>query len=85
MTSTMNQIHKKTLRRAKFQVAFLDYLADHPHRKISAAELANVFQVNQTTVRDCLLSYIKDGVIGIKHEVIDVFYWLRNDSEDVGL
>jgi len=84
MASTMNQIHKETLRRTKLQVAFLDYLADYPHRKISAAELANVFQVNQTTVRNCLLPYIKDGVIRIKHEPIDVFYWLRNDSEDVG-
>lgn len=85
MTSTMNQIHKETFRRAKLQVAFLDYLANHPHRKISAAELANVFQVNQTTVRNCLLLYIKDGVIGINHEAIDVFYWLKNDSGVVSL
>ena len=81
----MNQIHKETLRRAKLQVAFLDYLADHSHRKVSAAELAKVFQVDQTTVRNFLLPYIKDGVIGINHEPIDVFYWLRNDSEDVDL
>ena len=85
MTSTMKQIHEETFRRAKLQVAFLDYLADHPYRKVSAAELAKVFQVDQTTVRNFLLPYIKDGVIGINHEPIDVFYWLRNDSEDVGL
>lgn len=79
MASTMNQIHKETFRRAKLQVALLDYLADHPHRKVSAAELANVFQVNQITVRNCLLLYLKDGVIGIEHELIDIFYWLKNE------
>lgn len=81
MTSTMRQIHEETYRRAKLQVALLDYLADHPHRKISAAELANVFQVNQITVRNCLLPYLKDGIVGIDHQVIDVFYWLRNDEK----
>lgn len=81
MTSTMRQIHEETYRRAKLQVALLDYLADHPHRKISAAELANVFQVNQITVRNCLLPYLKDGIVGIDHQAIDVFYWLRNDEK----
>lgn len=85
MTSTMNQIHKETLRRAKLQVAFLDYLADHPHRKVSAAELAKVFEVTEITVRNCLIPYLKDGVLGINHEPVSVFYWLKNDSEDVGL
>lgn len=81
MTSTMRQIHKETYRRARLQVALLDYMADHSHRKISAAELANVFQVNQITVRNCLLPYLKDGIVGIDHQAIDVFYWLRNDEK----
>lgn len=81
MTSTMRQIHKETYRCARLQVALLDYMADHSHRKISAAELANVFQVNQITVRNCLLPYLKDGIVGIDHQAIDVFYWLRNDEK----
>lgn len=81
MTSTMRQIHEETYRGAKLQVALLDYLADHPHRKISAAELANVFQVSQNTVRKVMLPYIKDQLVTVEQQAIDVFYWLRNDEK----
>lgn len=67
-------------RKAKLESAIMDYLADHPHRKISATELANVYQVNQNTVRKLMLPYIKDQLVTVEQEAIDVFYRLKEDG-----
>ena len=81
MSASMNYFHGSKFKEAQLAVAFLDYLADHPHRKISAVELAKVFQVTDITVRNCFLPYIKDGIVKIEHQVTNVFYQLKNDSE----
>ena len=67
-------------RKAKLESAIMDYLADHSHRKISASELANVFQVAQNTVRKLMLPYIKDQLITVEQQAIDVFYRLKEDG-----
>lgn len=67
-------------KQAKLESAIMDYLADHPHRKISASELANVFQVAQNTVRRLMLPYIKDQLVTIEQQAIDVFYRLKEDG-----
>lgn len=67
-------------KQAKLESAIMDYLADHPHRKISATELANVYQVNQNTVRKLMLPYIKDQLVTIEQQAIDVFYRLKEDG-----
>ena len=67
-------------RKAKLESAIMDYLADHSHRKISASELANVFQVAQNTVRRLMLPYIKDQMVTIEQQAIDVFYRLKEDG-----
>lgn len=67
-------------KQAKLESAIMDYLADHPHRKISASELANVFQLGQNTVRRLMLPYIKDQLVTIEQQAIDVFYRLKEDG-----
>lgn len=67
-------------KQAKLESAMMDYLADHSHRKISATELANVYQVSQNTVRKVMLPYIKDQLVTIEQEAIDVFYRLKEDG-----
>lgn len=67
-------------RKAKLESAIMDYLADHSHRKISASELANVFQVGQNTVRKLMLPYLKDQLVTIEQQAIDVFYQLKEDG-----
>lgn len=67
-------------RKAKLETAIMDYLADHSHRKISATELANVYQVSQNTVRKVMLPYIKDQLVTVDQQAIDVFYRLKEDG-----
>ena len=67
-------------KQARLESAMMDYLADHSHRKISATELANVYQVSQNTVRKVMLPYIKDQLVTIEQEAIDVFYRLKEDG-----
>ena len=67
-------------RKAKLEIAIMDYLADHSHRKISATELANVYQVSQNTVRKVMLPYIKDQLVTVDQQAIDVFYRLKEDG-----
>jgi DNA-binding IscR family transcriptional regulator len=67
-------------KQAKLETAIMEYLADHCHRKISASELANVYQVNQNTVRKLMLPYIKDRLVTVEQEAINVFYWLKEDG-----
>jgi DNA-binding transcriptional ArsR family regulator len=67
-------------RKAKLESAMMDYLAVHSHRKISAAELANVYQVSQNTVRRLMLPYLKDQLVTIEQQAIDVFYRLKEDG-----
>ena len=67
-------------KQAKLESEIMDYLADHPHRKISASELANVFQVGQNTVRKLMLPYIKDQLVTVEQQAIDVFYRLKEDG-----
>ena len=75
-----NRSASTMLRQAKLESAIMDYLADHCHRKISASELANVFQVNQNTVRKLMLPYIKDQLVTADQQATDVFYWLKEDG-----
>lgn len=67
-------------KQARLECALMDYLADNSHRKISATELANVYQVNQNTVRKLMLPYIKDQLVTVEQEAIDVFYRLKKDG-----
>lgn len=67
-------------RKAKLETAIMDYLADHSHRKISATELANVYQVGQNTIRKVMLPYIKDQLVTVDQQAIDVFYRLKEDG-----
>ena len=67
-------------KQARLETAIMDYLADHSRRKISASELANVFQVAQNTVRKLMLPYIKDQLVTVEHKAIDVFYQLKEDG-----
>ena len=67
-------------KRAKLESAIMDYLADHLHRKISASELANVFQVSQNTVRKLMLPYLKDQLVTVEQQAINVFYRLKEDG-----
>lgn len=75
-----NRFAATMLKQAKLETAIMDYLADNSHRKISASELANVFQVSQNTVRKVMLPYIKDRLVTIEQEAIDVFYRLKEDG-----
>lgn len=74
----LNYFHAKKIKEARFASAFLDYLESSAHRKISAAELSRVFHITETTVRNCFLPYIKDGIVKIEHQGSDVFYCLRD-------
>lgn len=67
-------------KQAKLESAIMEYLADHRHRKISATELANVFQVGQNTVRKLMLPYLKDQLVTVEQQAIDVFYRLKEDG-----
>jgi DNA-binding transcriptional ArsR family regulator len=67
-------------KQAKLETAIMEYLADHCHRKISASELANVFQVSQNTVRKVMLPYLKDQLVTVEQQAIDVFYRLKEDG-----
>lgn len=67
-------------KQARLESAIMDYLAAHRHRKISATELANVYQINQNTVRKLMLPYIKDQLVTVEQQVIDVFYQLKEDG-----
>ena len=67
-------------KQARLESAMMDYLADHSHRKISATELANVYQVSQNTVRKLMLPYIKDQLVTVEQQAIDVFYRLKEDG-----
>jgi DNA-binding transcriptional ArsR family regulator len=75
-----NRFASTMLRQAKLESAIMDYLADHCHRKISASELATVFQVGQNTVRKLMLPYIKDQLVTVDQQAIDVFYRLKEDG-----
>ena len=76
----VNRSASTMLRQAKLESAIMDYLAYHCHRKISASELANVFQVSQNTVRKLMLPYLKDQLVTVDQQVIDVFYRLKEDG-----
>lgn len=67
-------------KQARLESAIMDYLAVHRHRKISATELANVYQVSQNIVRKVMLPYIKDQLVAVEQEAIDVFYRLKEDG-----
>lgn len=60
----------------------MDYLADHAHRQVSSEELATVFQVSQNTVRRLMLHYIKEGLILIVHQPIEVSYQFKDVQTD---
>lgn len=75
-----NRFAATMLKQAKLEIAIMDYLANHCHRKISATELANVYQVSQNTVRKVMLPYIKDQLVTIEQQAIDVFYQLKEDG-----
>lgn len=75
-----NRFAATILKQAKLETAIMDYLAEHSHRKISASELANVFQVGQNTVRKLMLPYIKDQLVTVEQQAIDVFYQLKEDG-----
>lgn len=69
-------------KRAKLETAMMDYLSDHAHRQVSSEELATVFQVSQNTVRRLMLHYIKEGLILIVHQPIEVSYQFKDVQTD---
>lgn len=83
MSRLIEYISQKAFKRAELEIDLLNYLLNHKNRRVSVTELANVFNENKVTIRNCLLPHLKDGFVEITHQTIEIFYELKNDSEEI--
>lgn len=82
MSRLIEYISRKAFKRAELEVSLLNYLSNNKHRQISVTELASVFNESKITIRNCLLPHIKDGFVQITHQIIEVFYEIKDDKDD---